>query len=416
MNRDRSSDLAAKAPVRDSAVLRRASHEPSRSSLATSAALSLANLLSTARPRLIEGFVQEFRRELACDGVPRAALIEDLPWFLADLEDRLREPSTRPSTVAARRHGEGRRRHGFELATIIREFALLRRCILALAREHEVTVLEPELEIVDRCVEDALVDVAVAYGRARDAELEVERRALDEERERLRQAVRSRDDVVAIVSHDLRNPLTAITLSTAQLRRPAMRADEGRAARLLDSIERAASRMRRLIEDLLAIAKIEAGQLHVVKTPIDLRVLLEESVEAIRPLAEDRSIEVALVPGGPAVVDCDRERILQVVENLLGNAVKFTQERRGIRVAVTSRSGVVQVAIDDDGPGIAPEAVAHVFDRFWQGTAQGLGRARPGAGLGLAIAKGIVEAHGGEMGVESVVGRGSTFWFTLPSS
>ncbi len=376
--------------------------------------------IARARSLVIERFVREMRaRNLARGDLARAELIEDLPFFLADLEDALRERAAAPSRVpsgpgtiaAASRHGVQRHERGFDLGAILREYALLRQCIFRVAAEHGLSPSLDEIESLDRCVDAAIFDAAAAYGRARDAELAVERRALDEERERLRQAVRSRDDLVAIVSHDLKNPLTAITLSAAQLRRSVVRADTTRADRLLDSVERAAHRMTRLIGDLLAIAKIEAGQLRVTVAEIDLKELVDDAVEAIRPLAEHRSIELSVcAPEGVALVGCDRERILQVLENLLGNAVKYTPERGTIRVRLETSDEHARITVDDDGPGIGEEAIRHVFDRFWQGP----GRTKPGAGLGLAIAKGIVDAHRGRMGVESTLGHGSTFWFTLP--
>lgn len=409
------STASASVPPRDtkaphSVVVRRALPAHGRSGE------PLHAFVGRARSVVIERFVAEMRaRNLGRGDLARAELIEDLPFFLADLEDALRDPTTTSTCArtlpAASRHGVQRHERGFDLGAILREYALLRQCIFRVAKEHGLSPNLDEIEALDRCVDAAIADAAAAYGRVRDAELAAERRALDEERERLRQAVRSRDDLVAIVSHDLKNPLTAITLSAAQLRREVVRADATRSDRLLDSVERAAHRMTRLIVDLLAIAKIEAGQLRVLAAEIDARTLVDEAVEAIRPLAEHRSIELVVEgPAEVALVACDRERILQVLENLLGNAVKYTPERGTIRVALELVGEHARITVADDGPGIGADAIRHVFDRFWQGP----GRTKPGAGLGLAIAKGIVDAHRGQMGVVSDVGRGSSFWFTLP--
>jgi signal transduction histidine kinase len=381
-----------------------------RRSMVSAPVEPLHELLSRSRPRLIERFVQEMRERQAFGDLARVELVEDLPFFLADLADAVRERAG-GGTASARRHGVHRRERGFDLAAVLREYAVLRRCIHAHLAEHGVRPTSAELELLDRAIDDAMIDAATAYGRARDAEVHAERQNLEGERERLRQAVRSRDDVVAIVSHDLRNPLTAITISAAQLRREIVRADPLRSGRLLDTVERAAHRMTRLIGDLLAIAKIEAGQLTVDREPNDPVALVEEAVEALRPISDQRAITLAMAVSGPmASVGCDRGRILQVLENLLGNAVKYTADRGAVQVIVEGTDEGVCVRVRDDGPGIGPEAIGHVFDRFWQGP----GRTRPGAGLGLAIARGIVEAHGGRIGVDSELGRGSTFWFVLP--
>ena len=171
--------------------------------------------------------------------------------------------------------------------------------------------------------------------------------------------------------------------------------------------------MNRLIDDLLDVAGIEAGRLSIRPAPDDLAALIDEAVSTILPLAAAKQIalETDVAPGLRAA--CDRARILQVLGNLLGNAIKFTPERGGaICVRAVPDGGAARVTVLDRGPGIAPEDVGHVFDRYWQAKSA----SRAGAGLGLAIVKGIIEAHGGRVHVESAVGHGASFVFTLPGA
>jgi signal transduction histidine kinase len=170
--------------------------------------------------------------------------------------------------------------------------------------------------------------------------------------------------------------------------------------------------MNRLIQDLLDIRRVEAGQLVVERKSMELTSLLEEAMETLRPLAATARIELSYdVPPGLPRVDADSGRILQVLSNLVGNALKFTPA--GGRVTITASAGdgdgEVCLEIADTGPGIPADQLPHIFGRFWQARRGD----RRGIGLGLAIAKGIVEAHEGRIWVESKVGEGSRFYFTL---
>lgn len=238
--------------------------------------------------------------------------------------------------------------------------------------------------------------------------LEAERDA----RERAEAASRMRQDLIAIVSHDLRNPLGAITTSVALLQR-ALPADAAhRAPKYVETIARSAERMDRLISDLLDVASIDAGRLSVAPTARDLAALLADAIEMLRPMAAGKSIRLEAEPlEQPLAVHADPERVLQVLSNLLGNAVKFTREGGAIVVCAARDEAFVRISVTDSGPGISTEQMPHLFDRYWQAKRDG----RLGIGLGLSIAKGIVEAHGGRIWAESMLGKGSTFHFTLPA-
>ena len=227
----------------------------------------------------------------------------------------------------------------------------------------------------------------------------------------LRDAVRARDEVLAVVSHDLRNPVGTIAAAAELLSdvpMPPVRQGEH-----LESIGRAADRINRLIQDLLDVAQIEAGSLSVRPRPLDLVELVDEVVSQMRWKSNEERVHLMLrAPPELRAVNADRDRIGQVMANLIGNALKFTPAGGKVTVSVSPASGGVAVKVSDTGPGIEPELERHLFDRFWKGHAAGT----RGAGLGLAIVEGILQAHGTTIQVETEVGRGSAFSFTLAAA
>lgn len=249
-------------------------------------------------------------------------------------------------------------------------------------------------------------DLALAEEVAVRAAFAVENALLYDEAQR---ATRSRDELLAVVAHDLRNPLNTITMVTALLRETV----GGETQRKhLEIVERSAGRMDGLIQDLLEVARLESGKLSMEMLPQEIGPLLGEAAAILGPLATARSIDlqVETAPDLPEV-EMDAGRILQVISNLVGNAIKFTPEQGNIRIRCERVDDRVRLAIADTGHGIAPEQIPHVFRRFWQASDADL----RGVGLGLSIARGIVEAHGGTIWVESTLGEGTTFYFTLPA-
>jgi signal transduction histidine kinase len=245
---------------------------------------------------------------------------------------------------------------------------------------------------------------ATALHRARtyDAELDKRRRA-----ELLAQA---REDVLGVVAHDLRNPLNLIQM-TAEL----MIDEElplARRKELLGIGMRAAKQMNRLIEDLLDTVRLQAGRLSLDIEIVAVETIFRQAEETFRPLAEKRQLRFDTTLEDGAAVRADPTRVAQIVGNLIGNAIKFTPEHGWVRLQAMREDTQVEFQVIDDGPGIPADSMAHLFDSFWQARLSD----RRGVGLGLTIAKGIVEAHGGRMWVESTVGTGSTFHFTLPAA
>jgi PAS domain S-box-containing protein len=226
-----------------------------------------------------------------------------------------------------------------------------------------------------------------------------------------KRALAQRDEVLAIVSHDLRNPLSTISMAGQLLVEPGL--PEERREVQAEVIRRCVHGMSRLMQDLLDVARIEGGGLGILREPIDAGALVSEATDRHRALVEARGLQFATGVTMTRQISADRERLLQVLANLVTNAVEHTPAGGSIRIEAQDCDGGVCFAVSDTGAGVLPEHLPHVFDRFWQ--ASRLRRA--GAGLGLAIARGIVEAHGGQMRVESAgEGRGTTFRFTIPSA
>jgi signal transduction histidine kinase/CheY-like chemotaxis protein len=216
-------------------------------------------------------------------------------------------------------------------------------------------------------------------------------------------AIRMRDDVLAIVSHDLRTPLGTILMQAEQL------VGNSAVSKAGVGIMRSAHRMNRLIGDLLDASAINAGQLALDIKTHDAVEIGHEALEMFRSQAEAAGVAlIEVVPKEPVYISADRDRIVQVLSNLLGNAIKFTPRGGTVTFRIERVSDDVHFEVQDTGQGIAPTQVPYLFDRFWRGQ-----RRHDGAGLGLFIARGLIVAHGSELRVDTKVGVGSRFYFTL---
>lgn len=237
-------------------------------------------------------------------------------------------------------------------------------------------------------------------------------------------ASRARDEMLAVVAHDLRNPLNTIFMGSELVidllqQNAAPGAQDDMQVRQLQIIRRSAEHMNRLIQDLLDASRIDSGTLSLEKSAMDTSDLLREAAEMLEPLATHEKIafEVSCGPGLP-LLDADKARLLQVLSNLVGNALKFTPKGGRITVSAVieseaeSRVVFTRFSVEDTGAGIPAEQLPHIFARGWQARRGD----RRGIGVGLAIASGIVEAHGGRIWVNSTPGKGSTFLFTIPST
>jgi len=251
-------------------------------------------------------------------------------------------------------------------------------------------------------------ELAVAEDLAARIGTAIERAQLYNE---AREAVQARQDILAFVSHDLKNSLMSLFLNVEMLTRSAPRDERRRGWKQLERIRRGVTQMQRMIEDLLDVGSIESGRLAIDSREHEIGELFEDAVEMSAPLIADKQIEIKIeTPPPPFKVRCDRERMMQVFSNLIGNAVKFVPERGTIVLSAAASGASALVAVRDTGPGIPPARLPHLFQRYWQADET----ARKGRGLGLFITKGIVEAQGGVIWAESQVGTGSTFFITLP--
>lgn len=233
---------------------------------------------------------------------------------------------------------------------------------------------------------------------------------------RLRELDRLKSDFVSNVSHELRTPLTAIKGSADNMLDGITGPLNEKQVRYLTRIKSNADRLTRLINDLLDLSRIEAGKIDLKPARLPLVNLAQEVADNIRPVALEKliSLEVASLDNS-VTAWADRDKTIQVLVNLVGNAVKFTPQHGKVTVAIKKNgSQWVEISVSDTGPGIVPEEVHTIFDRFYQ-IAQAGKQKTKGTGLGLAISKALVEMHGGKIWVESDVGRGSTFSFTLPA-
>ena len=225
------------------------------------------------------------------------------------------------------------------------------------------------------------------------------------------EAARMREQVLAIVSHDLRNPLGAAKLAADMVMKRAQKESEPLLAKQAQTIQRAAVRMERLIGDLLDMSSIHVGKLSIDRRPHAADGLLREAAEIHDPIATEHGIQFTVERQVDDLrVQCDRERILQVFSNLLGNSFKFCRSGDHVTLRAERDGNDLRFEVADTGPGIPPEEQRHIFEPYWSAERDG----KKGTGLGLFITHGVIEAHGGKIWLESEPGQGTTFFFTLP--
>src|SRR6478735_1064791 len=225
----------------------------------------------------------------------------------------------------------------------------------------------------------------------------------------LEDAVRARDSVLSVVAHDLRSPLNIVSLAATTL---LAQVSEAAARRTVERISRSVQRADQMLSDLLAISAIETGNFAIESAPVDAAELILGILESQYSLATAASVIVAadVSPDLPMLL-ADEKRLVDVLENLVGNAVKFTAPGGSITIGANNQGSEVLLWVKDSGVGMEPAQMPHIFDRFWQSAK----KERRGIGLGLSICKAIVEAHGGRIWAESTVGVGTTMFFTIPA-
>jgi len=234
--------------------------------------------------------------------------------------------------------------------------------------------------------------------------------------QRLKELDKMKSDFVSNVSHELRTPLTAIKGSVDNMLDGLTGPINEKQLRYLTRVKSNVDRLSRLINDTLDLSKIESGRTELKPAQLALDTLAREIAENLRPLANEKAIRIEVLSPGPSVKAwADRDKVTQVFMNLIGNALKFTPPQGRVTVAVRQNGDQwVQVSVSDTGPGIPLEEAAKIFHKFYQ-IAHGAKQKAKGTGLGLAISKALIEMHGGKIWVESELGKGSAFFFTLPA-
>ncbi len=229
----------------------------------------------------------------------------------------------------------------------------------------------------------------------------------------MQRAVRARDDLLGLVSHDLRNPVNAVRMLASAILRTARDGDASVLPQVSEHAEvmlQAASQMDALIQDLLDVTRIEAGRLPLSPQPLPAAQLVAVALETMQPIAESHGVRLSsrVDPSTPAVI-ADPDRIAQVLSNLVGNALRFTPEGHEVWIEARVEAPLVTFSVHDTGSGITPEELPFVFDRFWQAKRTN----RSGAGLGLSICRGIINGLGGQIWIESELRTGTVVSFTL---
>jgi signal transduction histidine kinase len=282
------------------------------------------------------------------------------------------------------------------------------QAVVAQERVHEDEVLRDERSKADATLRRAR---AVSLARLLPIERDKTDLYLLTERARSDDALANRDDFLGMVSHDLRDLLNGIVVNAAFIIEEDGKSKSApdKSSLLAQRIQRSAARMNRLIGDLIDIASIDAGKLAIVPARADAASLILEAIETWGPPALAKKIILESTSGGAVSVVVDSERILQVLGNLITNAVKFSTPGGTIVIGVEEIAGTARFSVKDAGIGIASDKLDAIFERFWQ-----VGNDRRGLGLGLYISKCLVDAHGGRIWAESELGAGSTFFFTVP--
>lgn len=320
------------------------------------------------------------------DGDPQPLLVDDIERSEL-LPDPVRE-RLRAESVCA-----------LGLAPLVHQGRLLGAILFAAGLPRRFGRHDEQLATTIAC------HVAQALARARLFDAERAAHAATE------MAVRAREDILAVVSHDLRNPLGAVLMTAEGLLSFDDISEQIRPK--VERIKRAAERMARLIDDLVDFGSIQAGRLTIDARSWDPLELIAGAVEMLSAAAEERGVDlVAEVPAGTPRICCDRERTVQVLSNLLANAIKVTPRGGRVALSATARGAEVELAVTDTGPGIDPGELPHVFERYWRSR----NASYRGSGLGLTIASALVRAQGGRIGADSCLGAGSRFHFTLPAA
>lgn len=357
--------------------------------------MPLHEVLSSRRDAVLRRWKDLVRGTLAPESMPQTELIDHLPQFVDEIVVALREEaapsSTNPvaQTMIAAGHGAQRLRLGFSLDSVVREYGSLREAIVEIGRAGGAEITYRELQVLFDCIISGIAHAVTEYTRQRDAEL-----------------LRHANEHFAFIAHELRNPLSAATMAFEQLKRKGQLPAEGRA---VGALERALVRTNDLIDQTLQIARVASG-IEIRREPTTLRAVLDDVELVAISEADSKGVELRTQPIPEEKVNVDVRLLRSAVSNLVRNAVKYTAsgvvELRG-RVA----GGRAIIEIEDACGGLEPGKVEAAFAPFVR-----LDSDQTGFGLGLAIAKQAVDAHGGTIRVQNLPGKGCIFVLDLPTT
>ncbi|WP_394823517.1 ATP-binding protein [Pendulispora albinea] len=360
----------------------------------------LASLLVTARDALLERWAQRLLHDPevpSAQRLSRPALEDNFPVLIERIVQRLERMAAnqdggKPEHSQSEDVGVAHARHRFAaqytIAEALRELRHFRGAVLDICDEHRSALTIGEARVLHATIDESM-EIAAS---------EIEG-----------MAVRRFEHVMAIVAHDLRAPLQVIT-GHATLLKEGLALGASDCAIVGAALERSSKQMVRLIEDLGLASELELGHLSIQRRSVDARSIVQNVIEQLRYIANRKSITLATtMPEQPVLAVCDPERIEQALGNIVSNAIHFTPRAGQIRIDLKASLKQAMFRVLDSGPGIAPEHREHVFHPFWKGSST----RRTGMGLGLAIARGIVEAHGGTIFVTSPPGSGAVFCFTI---
>lgn len=368
----------------------------------------LLEILRRSQNRILDEWARRVRAELPVSDLPADALRNNVPAMLDALAEALsRGRAERPHVPLqrqAREHAEQRHRLGYALEHVAREYALLRNTFVRVLLSECPQPPIAEMELLHMALDQAVIESVTTYARASTRELEAERR-------QLRHALEFRDRVLGVVSHDLRNPLNAITLSASMLLRRG-NLDE-RVKQNLQRIVSASDRAHRLIRDLLDYTRARlGGGIPLDPRPCDLGEVARHVVDEVALAFPERTLHFVRATEKDLHGERDPDRLAQVVTTLTRNAVQHSPAGTPVRVMVFADERNVGIEVHNEGPPIAPELLPTLFEPFTQGSDR---RSHEGnVGLGLYISRELARAHGGRLEVESREEDGTTFRLVLP--
>ena len=302
------------------------------------------------------------------------------------------------------------RKRIFGVAAVMLIIGFIGAIILAQMMTRPIKQMAKGAELIGQGKLDTTIEV-----KSKD-ELESLARDLNKMSSQLKEIDQMKSDFLASVTHELKSPLTSLIMYIDLFWEGAAGELNEKAKKFLKIMGRNSNRLSRFIDDLLDMAKIERGKMEIKKEPLEILIIASETVELMKPQADGKNIEMAMdIPDNLPLVLIDGDRTRQIITNLLSNSIKFTPEKGKISVKIQDEKEHLQVSISDTGIGIPPDKIRKIFDKFEQvKEVRERVKGPKGTGLGLAIVKSLVEAQGGKIRVESEVGKGSTFYFTLP--